>query len=40
MIPLYFRAEPYLFPKWLKNIRPTGHLITTTNWVEEWQVAQ
>ncbi len=35
-LPLFFRAEPYFFPKWLKGVRPTGHLQTTTTWVEEW----
>ena len=35
-LPLFFRSEAYFFPKWLKGIRPTGHMSTTTNWVEEW----
>ena len=35
-IPLFFRAEAYFFPKWLKGVRPTGHMSTTTTWVEEW----
>jgi peptide/nickel transport system substrate-binding protein len=38
VIPLYFRAEPYIFPKWLKDVEPTGHLVTTTNWIEHWRV--
>ncbi|MEK9671420.1 MAG: peptide ABC transporter substrate-binding protein [Rhodospirillaceae bacterium] len=38
VIPLYFRAEAYIMPKWLTNIRPTGHQYTTGLWVEEWQV--
>ena len=37
VIPLYWRAEPYILPKWLKGVRPTGHLGTTTLWVEEWR---
>lgn len=37
VLPLYWRANPYIMPKWLKGIRPTGHLITTTMWVEEWR---
>ncbi len=36
-LPLYFRADPYVIPKWLKGIRPTGHTAPTTLWVEEWQ---
>mgnify|MGYP003700571927 FL=1 len=39
-IPLYFRAEPYILPKWLTNVRPTGHKYTTTNWIEDWGVAE
>jgi peptide/nickel transport system substrate-binding protein len=38
VIPLYFRAEPYVMPKWLKGLRPTGHQVTSTNWVEDWYV--
>ncbi len=36
-LPLYFRAESYIFPKWLRGLRPTGHLVTTTMWIEEWR---
>jgi len=35
-LPLFFRSEAYFLPKWLKGIRPTGHMATTTNWVEQW----
>ena len=35
-IPLYFRANPYIFPKWLKGVVPTGHLETSALWVENW----
>ncbi len=37
VLPLFFRAEPYVFPKWLRGVRPTGHLVTTTMWIEEWR---
>jgi peptide/nickel transport system substrate-binding protein len=37
VIPLYWRAEAYVLPKWLSGVRPTGHLITTTMWVEQWK---
>jgi peptide/nickel transport system substrate-binding protein len=37
-IPLYFRANSFIVPKWLKGIRPTGHMFTSTNWVEDWRV--
>ena len=36
-LPLYFRAEPYVRPKWLVGVRPTGHQFTSTHWVEEWR---
>ena len=36
VIPLYFRANTYVLPKWLKGVRPTGHQGPTTLWVEEW----
>lgn len=39
-IPLYFRAESYVLPKWLRGVRPTGHKYGTTNWIEEWGVAE
>ena len=38
VLPLYFRANAYVLPKWLKGIRPTGHQFTTTLWVEDWRV--
>ncbi|MEE2760338.1 MAG: peptide ABC transporter substrate-binding protein [Pseudomonadota bacterium] len=36
VIPLYFRANAYMLPKWLHGVTPTGHLGTTTLWVEDW----
>ncbi|MEQ8398123.1 peptide ABC transporter substrate-binding protein [Thalassobaculum sp.] len=39
-IPLYFRAESYVLPKWLTGVRPTGHKYSTTNWIEDWKVAE
>ena len=37
VIPLYWRANPYILPKWLSGLRPTGHQGTTTLWIEEWR---
>ncbi len=37
VLPLYWRAQPYVLPKWLEGVRPTGHQGTTTLWVEEWR---
>jgi peptide/nickel transport system substrate-binding protein len=39
VLPLYFRADSYILPKWLTGVTPTGHLAPTTLWVEEWRAA-
>jgi peptide/nickel transport system substrate-binding protein len=36
-LPLYFRADPYVVPTWLKGLRPTGHQDLSTLWVEDWR---
>ncbi len=36
VLPLYFRANAHILPKWLSGIRPTGHQGSTTLWVEDW----
>ncbi len=38
VIPLYFRADAHIWPRWLKGVRPTGHQDASTLWVEEWGV--
>ena len=38
-LPLYFRANAYIRPKWLAGVRPTGHQFSSTLWVEEWRRA-
>ncbi len=40
VLPLYFRAEPYILPRWLAGIEPTGHQTTTTLWVENWSARE
>ncbi len=40
VLPLYFRAEPYIFPPWLTGVEPTGHQATTTLWVERWSARE
>ena len=30
-------ANPYVLPKWLKGVEPTGHQDTSTLWVENWR---
>lgn len=37
-IPLWFRADAHVWPQWLDNVRPTGHLAPSSLWVEEWRV--
>ena len=37
-LPLYFRADAFIVPKWLAGIEPTGHQYSTTLWVENWSV--
>jgi len=36
-LPLYFRAEAYIMPAWLKGVRPTGHQFPTSLWAENWR---
>lgn len=37
-LPLWFRADAHVWPRWLDGVRPTGHLNPTSLWVEEWRV--
>ena len=30
VLPLYYRSNPFIIPKWLKGIEPTGNTSTTT----------
>lgn len=36
VIPLYFRANAYILPKWITGIEPTGHQYASSHWVEYW----
>jgi peptide/nickel transport system substrate-binding protein len=36
-IPLFFRADAYILPKWLKGVVPTGHQEPTSAWAENWR---
>jgi peptide/nickel transport system substrate-binding protein len=40
VMPLYFRADAFILPKWLKGVRPTGHKYSSTYWIEDWRVAE
>jgi peptide/nickel transport system substrate-binding protein len=35
-LPLFFRADSSVLPKWLAGVTPTGHLNTSTLWIEDW----
>jgi len=35
-LPLYYRADSYIIPKWLTGIKPTGHQYPTSLWIEHW----
>jgi len=35
-IPLFFRSDAFIFPKWLKGVEPTGHQDISPLWVENW----
>src|SRR5581483_5490121 len=36
-LPLFFRADSYVLPKWLAGVTPTGHLNVSTLWIENWR---
>jgi peptide/nickel transport system substrate-binding protein len=38
-LPLFFRADAYVLPKWLTGVVPTGHQYPTTLWIEDWRAA-
>lgn len=35
-LPLFWRANSFILPNWLEGLRPTGHMGTSTLWVEDW----
>lgn len=35
-LPLYFRADSFILPQWLKGIKPTGHQFPSSLWSEYW----
>jgi len=36
-LPLYFRSDTFILPKWLSGLRPTGNQYPSTLWVTDWQ---
>jgi len=39
-LPLYFRSDAFVLPKWLTGVHPTGNQYPTTLWVTDWGVKQ
>jgi peptide/nickel transport system substrate-binding protein len=39
-LPLYFRANPHIWPFWLEGVTPTGHQYGSTLWVEHWRAKE
>jgi peptide/nickel transport system substrate-binding protein len=35
-LPLYFRSDVFILPKWLSGVRPTGNQSPTTLWITDW----
>jgi len=35
-LPLYFRSDVFILPKWLSGVRPTGNQYPTTLWITDW----
>jgi peptide/nickel transport system substrate-binding protein len=35
-LPLYFRSDVFILPKWLTGLRPTGNQYPTTLWITDW----
>ena len=39
-LPLFFRADPHVIPKWLTGYEPTGNADMTPLWAENWKSTQ
>jgi peptide/nickel transport system substrate-binding protein len=37
-LPLYFRSDAFILPKWLTGLRPTGNQYPSTLWVTDWGI--
>ncbi|NOH70404.1 peptide ABC transporter substrate-binding protein [Vibrio pectenicida] len=35
-LPLFYRSESYIYPKWLTGVEPTGHQYYSSFWAENW----
>jgi peptide/nickel transport system substrate-binding protein len=36
-MPLYFRSDVFILPKWLSGVRPTGNQSPSTLWITDWR---
>jgi peptide/nickel transport system substrate-binding protein len=36
VVPLFYRAEPHVYPKWLRGYTPTGTGDMSPSWAENW----
>jgi peptide/nickel transport system substrate-binding protein len=39
-LPLYFRSDSFILPKWLTGVRPTGNQSPSTLWITEWSARE
>jgi peptide/nickel transport system substrate-binding protein len=37
VLPMFYRVDPFVIPKPLKGVRPTGTLNSSTLWIEQWR---
>ncbi len=35
-LPLFYRSDAFVLPKWLKGVKPTGHQYPSSMWVQDW----
>jgi peptide/nickel transport system substrate-binding protein len=39
-LPLYFRSDSFILPKWLAGVRPTGNQSPSTLWTTDWSARE
>jgi peptide/nickel transport system substrate-binding protein len=39
-LPLYFRSQAFILPKWLTGITPTGNQNQSSLWSETWGISE
>lgn len=37
VLPMFYRVDPFVIPRQLKGVRPTGTLNSSTLWIEQWR---